>query len=383
MTTRKRILIYDDLLIGHHLEYIHHLHKGACEYNQIDFIFAVPEKFHDLKNKLKWKNSDNIKFHFLQNSPDITKGNLLSKSIRRSKTVKKIALQYSVNEVLFITIMGFLPAITFVMPKKIKISGIIYLIYLYRWKYSSLTLKIVDSLKYLLLSKRTNFKSVFILNDKSAPVYLNRKFNTSKFTYLPDPYQPIEESNLQNIREKYEVPEENTVYLHFGGLSSWKGTLKILDALKILNEEESKDKSFIFAGKINGNIRDEFYQKYYHIKDKIQVLCFDEFCDFSFLGSLCLSSDFILLPYSNTAQSSGIIGYGAQFNIPVVVPNSGLLGKLVRKYNLGYSIDIGSDKKIADFIRNNSTDNYYKNKGSNYMVERNPSHFIQHIFRRL
>lgn len=380
---KKRILIFDDQLNGHHLEYLHHLYEGASMYKSVEFIFALPLEFQELKDKLVWDESDNIIFHLFQHDENNISGGAISKSYKKSKLVKKVALKYSVNEVFLIALMGFLPAISFVLPKNIKISGIIYLIYLYRWRSSSLTLKILDSIKYLLLSKRDNIRSVFILNDKSAPIFLNKKFNTSKFTYLPDPFIPINESDIQNIRYKYEIPKNNIVYLHFGGLSLRKGTLKILNAIEILEEDDLRGKTFIFAGKIYPDIKGEFYNKYNNIRNKVQILCFDKFCDYSFLGSLCLSSDSILLPYSNTAQSSGIIGYGAQFNIPVVVPNSGLLGKLVKRYKLGYSTDISSSEKIADFIKNKSVDNYYKNIESSYIVEHNISQFIQPIFRGL
>lgn len=378
--TRKRVLIFDDQLSGHHLEYIHHLHEGACANIEIDFIFAIPEKFQELKGQLVWKKSDNVQYHFLSNDEINPSGNLLIQSYRKSKIVKKIALDYAVDEVFFIELMGFLPVITFIMPKKVKISGIIYLIYLYRWKYSSLTLKIADSLKYLLLSKRQHFKTVFILNDKSAPVYLNKKFNTSKFSYLPDPYQPIDESNVQNIREKYEIPHKNIVYLHFGGLSFRKGTLKILDTLEMLDEYELKGKSFIFAGEIFDDIRNEFYQRYRNIQDKVQILCFDEFCEYPFLGSLCLSSDFILLPYSNTTHSSGVIGYASQFQTPVIVPKQGLLGKLVKRYRLGFLMEDSSTLSIKDFLINK---NHHKiDINIDYYKERTMVFFNSIIFER-
>lgn len=381
MIDRKRILFFDDQLSGHHLEYIHHLYEGACNMREFDFIFAVPEKFNEIKNELLWKESDNIKFHFLENNK--LTGNLFLKSFYKSQIVKNIALRYLIDEVFFIALIGFLPAITFVMPKRIKISGILYLIYLYRWKQTILKVKFLDFLKYLLLSMRSNFKRIFILNDRSSSVFLNKKFNTSKFTYLPDPYPPIDEKKLYNIREKYNISHNNTVYLHFGGLSKRKGTLKILNAIELLDEDELKNKTFIFAGKLYLDIKEEFYRIYNRICDKVQILCFDKFCEYSFLSSLCLSSDFILLPYSNTAQSSGVIGYGAQFKIPVVVPKSGLLGKLVRKYNLGYSTDVNSPDKIADFLKNMKIDNNFKNIESRYISEHNVSQFIHTIFSNL
>jgi len=377
---RKRILVFDDQMTGHHLEYIHHLHEEASDNIDIDFIFAVPEKFQDVKKQFVWKKSDNIQYHFLSDENINISGNLIIQSYRKSKVVKKIALQHSIDEVFFITLISFLPAITLILPKNMKISGIIYLIYLYRWKNSSLALKIIDSLKYLLLGKRHNFKTIYILNDKSAPVYLNKKFHTSKFTYLPDPYQPIDESNLQNIRGKLEISDESTVYLHFGGLSARKGTLKILDALGALSKDELKGKSFIFAGKVYDDIRDEFYQKYRNLQDKVQILCFDEFCEYSFLGSLCLSSNFILLPYSNTSQSSGVIGYASQFQIPVVVAKQGLLGKLVKRYKLGVLLEDASSFSIKNFLINGH--NYRQEISVNYYKERTKMLFNSIIFEQ-
>lgn len=45
----------------------------------------------------------------------------------------------------------------------------------------------------------------------------------------------------------------------------------------------------------------------------------------------------------NNSQSSGVLGYAAQFNVPVFSPSSNMLGKIVRKSKLGY---ISSDVEI-------------------------------------
>jgi hypothetical protein len=198
-------------------------------------------------------------FHYISNNKlNILKGNVLTKSIKKSKFVRSIAKQYNVNEVFFIALIAFMPTIAFILPRNIRISGIIYLIYLYRWKNSNLSLKLQDTLKYLLLSKKNNFKAIFLLNDKSAPVYLNKKFKTSKFIFLPDPLVPIDESNLIDFREQYGISNENIVYSHMGALTKRKGTLKILNAIDSLDKSELDNKSFIFAGRIKEDIRVEF-----------------------------------------------------------------------------------------------------------------------------
>ena len=173
---KKKILIFEDTLSGHRLEYLNHIYEGATEKPDVKFIFAVPSDFIKIKDKLIWNKAENVVFHFFKKDEINKKTSAISNSFYKSRLVKKIVLEYSIDEVFLISLMHFLPFITFLIPSRVKISGIIYLIYLYRWKYSSIVLKIQDYTKYLLLSKRNNFKRIFLLNDKSAPLFLNKKF---------------------------------------------------------------------------------------------------------------------------------------------------------------------------------------------------------------
>lgn len=52
------------------------------------------------------------------------------------------------------SIMTIIPASLFYFNSKVKISGIIYQIYLYRDSKSSLLLKMMDRIKYVVLSKK-------------------------------------------------------------------------------------------------------------------------------------------------------------------------------------------------------------------------------------
>lgn len=350
MTKTKKILIFDDKLSGHHLEYLHHLYTGAVQDKANNYIFALPEGF-ETKSELRWDKADNIRFHLFKEKT--FSSNKIKRSFELSKFVKKIAQQYCVDEVFFVSLMSVLPGITFILPKSIKISGIIYLIYLYRWRESNLKLKIEDSIKYLLMSNGKQFKTVFLLNDEIAPIYLNKKFKTKVFQYLPDPFLLLPTEKLyNNLREKLHIPQGNKIILHFGALAKRKGSLNILDAISLCSEKDLKNLTFIFAGKVDNEIKVDFYQLLNEIRGKVQINIFDEFCSYEFLASLCRLSDFLLIPYLTTSQSSGVIGYAAQFNKPVVVPNKGLIGKLVKKYKLGILLTDSSPAAIRSFICN-------------------------------
>jgi hypothetical protein len=85
-----------------------------------------------------------------------------------------------------------------------------------------------------------------------------------------------------------------------------------------------------------------------------------------------------LIPYKNSEQSSGVLGYAAQFNIPVVGPSSGLLGKLIKKNKLGYTINDITSASLAYFISNSkNNENIIIN---NYLDNRTVSTFIETIF---
>ena len=104
---------------------------------------------------------------------------------------------------------------------------------------------------------------------------------------------------------------------------------------------------FVFAGKaqepgIDARIR--------AMQEEYPIAYYPGFLSDAELGEVISSSDLMLLPYYNTNQSSGVIGYAAQFNVPVAVPGEYSLGKLVRRNRLGYLMAGHDAKSIGDFL---------------------------------
>lgn len=192
------------------------------------------------------------------------------------------------------------------------------------------------------------FETVYILNDYSSARLLNQKFCCSKFSYLPDPYVDVNVGDA-DFRKNNGITPEQKLFIHFGTLSKRKGTIEILKSMQLLSDYEKDHYVFLFAGKVKPEIKREFYQIIEWLKiRKFNVFVFDEFCSFTFIGTICKACDAILIPYKNTAQSSGLLGYAAQFNKPLLAPSNGLIGKLVSEYKLGYLLDNLSPRAIAD-----------------------------------
>lgn len=375
----NKTLIFDEQVDGHHLEYIHHLYSAALN-KEGTFLFLLSPDFKEVSSKLSWPKSKNTSFIYISDKENILLKNKsgISKSFLLCKILKKAVKRNQISNVFLISLMALMPFLPFFISRRTKVSGIVYLIYLYRWKNSSIITRLADSIKNLMFSKFEIFHEVFLLNDSIAPIFLNKKFKTKVFKYLPDPFMPISKLELKNLRPEIGVGDNKIVCLHFGALNERKGTLEILRSI-IDTDKNIIDKfDFIFAGEVNKNIRDLFYVLLHEARKKAQIVVYDEHLKYSFIGSLCFSSDYLLIPYKNTEQSSGIIGYAAQFKIPVVGPKLGLLGKLIKRYNLGILIDDSSSDSLKYFFSN--LDSYNFKGTSNYVTEKKVSLFCDKIF---
>lgn len=372
----NKILVFDEKITGHHLEYLNHIYLKALQNKETEFIFAVPEQFQIDKSKLLWPEAENIKFRFLTSDElvhDSGKG-ILYVAWHGSRLIRKILLEVKPDSLFLIFMIRYMPFLPFFVPHGISVSGIIYRIYLYTWPLSSIPRKFVDIVLNYLYSHASCFHKIFILNDKASSHYLNKLWRTTRYAYLVDPYSGNAESFC-----KPGIRHDKLTFLHFGVLLRRKGTIEILHALKKLSENEQKRLYIIFAGFVRDEIKSEFYRLTGELKEKIDMEIHDEFVPYEKLEEYCTISDYLLMPYSQTAQSSGVITFAAKYSIPIIGPGKGLLGKLIRKYGLGISLnDTGRESLCRTFQQ------CLKNKPfkihTNYLSEITIERFQEQIF---
>ena len=375
-------MVFDTSIDGHHLEYIHHIHEAACEkFHNLQFFFAVPKEFKQQSNKFSWESCNWVKIVYID-SNDIQKcdkGNYFTKAWNYSKILKKYTQLYNIDELFLITLIYPYPFLPLFLNSKTKVSGIIYRIYLYEWKLSSFIKKCKDAFEMWIMTKSKTTKSIFVLNDHSATCYFNKLFNVNKFKFIIDPILPLSYTS-QNIRNQLGIDESERVYLHFGAMTKRKGTLDILDAIEMLSEKELNGKVFVFAGKIKNTIKNAFYERKQRLEKKAKIIVYDQFCSYEFLSDLCNSCDVVLVPYKNTSYSSGVLGYVALFNKMVIGPKEGLLGKLIRRNNLGYAKTSMDAKNLARVIAAEQEATF---SGKNYVSKNDVKTFTNIIFEAL
>ena len=349
---KKTTIVFSASIKGHFLEYNHHIYDICCRLDNRSFVFIIPQEFENIKNRFEWKYNPNIVFDLLEESEcaKINHKNPIISSLETSKLLRKKVKLHNSDHIFCNMLIGTVPFLPYLLPRNITVSGIIYMIYLYRWKGSSILFKVLNIIKYICLSKCNLYTKILILNDSSSSKQLNKLYHTSKFCSLPDPYVPLNLSKSDKIRLKFGINEKTKLFIHFGSMNENKGTLTVLESIKYLKQTDCMDIVFFFAGVVEDDIKIRFYKLIEELNNGVRIIIKDEFCSYNFLASLCKECDAILIPYKRSAQSSGVIGYAAQFGKPVIAPNKGLLAKLIKKYKLGILLNECNSVSLANTI---------------------------------
>ncbi len=365
-----KILIYDLKTEGHHIEYLHHLYQGALE-SKDKFVFAVGKDFEKRSVDFQWDKSDNISFIYLENEEG--EGGILKKSWRMNRQLKKVVKEVKPDKIFLNTLMNFMPFLPYSVGES-KVSGIIYSIYLHDLATASFLNKLSNKLKYRLLSRKKSIENVFILNDNDSVLKLNEIWKTNKFKDLTDPYIPFKIEEIKDLRDELDVAEDKQIILHLGYLEERKGTLEVTDMIENTPDDECRKYCIVFAGRIDNDIKEQFFNRIELLKDKIQIITKIEFLPYDYMGSLVYTADKVVLPYRIVNASSGIIGYCAQFKTPVYVPAKGLIGKLVEDYHIGRAVEkFNSLNDLEDIDINDC----------NYCDSHTVGAFIDDVFKNL
>ena len=381
-----KIIIYNRTIGGHHLEYIHHLYMAAIAQRAHLFYIVLPKRFEELKDNWTWPFSENIHFILFNDGYDkkksLTIWDLLQISWNNIKIINHYANEVHADKIYCNTIIELIPFAPFLIRRKIRLLGIVYRIYLYDIGQKTRLSYVFDKVKFWIMSRAKVFETVFILNDRDGANRLNKLYHTRKFLFLPDPYIPLPSENLTDFRRENGIPEGKKLFVQFGALNTNKSTIEILESIRQINDEECGSFAFAFVGVVYEDIKLRFYEIYNELKDKVQIIVKDEYCSYKTFASLCIACDAILTPYRRTAQSSGLIGYAAQFHKPVIAPDKGLLGSLVKSYGLGLLISDISSECLTEAYRKVSRGEV-KISDSNYCVNNSVEAFQNVVFNSL
>jgi glycosyltransferase involved in cell wall biosynthesis len=361
----NKILIFDSEISGHHTEYLEHLAQylsGADDLS--DYYFLVNPRFMEKFAYITEiaKNANNVQWIFLQQKEyeKINSGQQFVQSFKIYFLLKRYAEKLNISRIIIMHFNTLQLAFCFFRPQ-FKVSGILFLQF-FRQSKNTLKEKIRYCRKYFItkmFAHNNSLESIFILNDEKAAQYFNREFKTAIFRMLPDPIPDLKPLENFNIYEEYKIETGRKIYLQAGVLSERKGSLEILDAIAYMERSEQEKMCIIFAGKSEGDFREKLCGKIGCCKKTYlsQIVWIDEFISNELMKTLFDQCFCVLLPYKMPEASSGIYGHAVAAGKRIIGNARGLLGEMLKNYELGITIDTINGKSIANAIRNINTIN--------------------------
>jgi len=196
---------------------------------------------------------------------------------------------------------------------------------------------------------------VVLTLDPYFPGYAAQRYiNGAKVRAVPDPAHPPVNGTAADARLAGRPPDERMMFLLFGYLTERKGVLVLLQALRALPADVARKAAIVLAGKVEPAIRTE-----------VQALCRciateqpdlwlhleDRRLSTGELDALVRRADVVLAPYQRFVGSSGVLLWAARLGKPILTQEFGLLGRLVKDYQLGLAADCGDPNSLAAAIR--------------------------------
>lgn len=273
---------------------------------------------------------------------------------------------------------------------KLKIAGI-YFNPMYRSKYAkgihfSRRYKIsilIDELKLFLFSKIKVLTYIFILGDKSLVRYYNKKYKSSKFVFLGDPFYV---SNSKTGVSNATLHEKKITVLSFGALQERKGIFLLMEAILNMDLLLLDRFHFSFIGKVAKEDRDQMYQIKQEIEQKGRgeyLTLIDSFVEYDELTNAITNSDIIYAGYKSYGASSGVLIWAAFFRKPVICIRKSLIGKLAEYCGIALLMDgYFSEDLVSVLIKADQTKKGMNKEMQieNFLSENSSSNFANTLF---
>lgn len=394
----NKILFYDLELYGHHVEFLYHLilYKFYHDASGKELFFVMhPDTRKQLSLLDLPENLDNIngivvihpeksEIERLENETSLFKKAFIEFEII-DRIVKVI--RPKICFIMHLNIFQFVIGTKFGKSTPCIIRGILF----NPMGANEINMPIwfTKFRKFIQLSwmmRNNKLDHIFILNNHEMACLLNKSCKKKDFfVSVPDPILVI--NNKISSKSCFFRYSSRIHFLLFGALSRRKGVFVLLDALKKLPQAKAKNIEVLIAGKVDTeSTRKELRMNIDLLKDsrpELAVRHLDDFIQYKDIPQIFSEADCILLPYVGNESSSGVLGHAALYEKPVLAAESGLLGKLVKEYKLGVTLDsmdsVILSKSIADFQVNlEKSENY---GFQNFIQEHHPLIFSKKILR--
>ncbi|HEY9852602.1 MAG TPA: glycosyltransferase family 4 protein [Leptolyngbyaceae cyanobacterium] len=216
------------------------------------------------------------------------------------------------------------------------------------------------------------------------------KFNTHvRAVTLPDPVEIFKTSELDSIglRASLGIEQNRKIFLLFGALTTRKGIYQLLDAVSALSDEICQKMCLLLVGE--SNIEAQLKSRIAEIcqSKPIQIINRYEFIPEEDVQGYFQLTDVVLAPYQRHVGMSGILLLAAAAEKPVLSSDYGLMGEIVRSYELGITVDSTVPQEIGQalvrFLSGDSEKLCDRSKMKSFAEQNSAEEFSRIIFNYL
>jgi len=356
-----RVILFDPVTDGHHIEYASYLIRYLVE--QGDEVTFVTWKSDDLIDSLFKKKVSFAINYVMKDSEKKFGGNTIRRSWQLSQGIKycfNLAINQNADVVhhlylerselplyfrviksknyswkIFATL--FWPYFIHEHGEKVGLFKYLYH-YLNRWALSRLL-------------REGKMDGLFVhtnrIRDKLFSPYVNKLFQQSIFV-VPDPIELFPKISKEIARDRLGLPKQKPIILFFGGLRWDKGPDILLKTLPLIENEVY----ILIAGKPVKINEKDVMQYRQSLKNPEHLIVHLKHIPDKEIADYFSAVDAVVLPYRRTFKgTSGILQHAAAAGRPVIASDVGEVGSIVRKNNLGIIVEPESSESLAEGIK--------------------------------
>lgn len=178
---------------------------------------------------------------------------------------------------------------------------------------------------------------------KKSPVW------QPKIQYLADPAELIGNHTKETARQALGIPEDREVILVYGAIDARKGLKELLRVFE--SSKLNKKTSLLIVGKQSDWAKAELMSKITKsLRMEERLFEINEFVDAHTQQMVFAASNVVWLGYKKHYAMSGVLILSVIAGLPVLSTSVGLLGWFVKKYSLGFVVDINSSISVIEGV---------------------------------
>jgi glycosyltransferase involved in cell wall biosynthesis len=349
---KNRILLFDTITDGHHPDYLIHVIGFYSGKKEVELYVSTGESFKsqfDARQKAEDNHwGDNVTFLPIPTNKlnSIHSKPIYLRSIIEWNLLVETAQSIHASQVLLMYFDYYQLGILIGKKAPCPVSAIYF-----RPNFTENDNGIYPQIKKWMLSKvlkSGQIQNLFCLVHALVPYMKGQKTQT-QIIPICDPIKQFQilKPEIAEFENKYKIPTDKKIFLNFGYLDDRKGMEVFIDACSTLSKEALAKICLLLAGPVP-----KYYEKIIEAK-LAQVPELEVIRCYGYLPArevqICFEiSDIVLILYQDFLNMSSVLIRAAMANKPTFATQTGMIGALVSRNNVGVTVDATSVSEVRN-----------------------------------